>query len=1134
MQVTQQAAHGTQATDLAQAIRRVAETASTEEDLRIGVEQALAPVRQVLGITPRYERTYPATVSVLGGGSSDAVYGHAVIEYKKPGVLSRKGGPEEAIWGRKDRTGKRRGGLVQYMQGEAAHYGGEREKALRRIIGIGIDGQNILFLRYRGDKRPPPPAEPPLPSAQLALFELPAVKGGFQPMGPYPVTEESISLLLAYLRALRRRPLTPEALADDFGPKGGIARDMVATLYERLVDALTQPNNPYPQAATLFSEWDRIFGIVYGQDIAKARQDASELAKLYGLSGSEELKPLLFAVHTYYALLMKFLAAELASLQSGSLVSSFVADLPALSGKEIQDRLADLEDGGLFARMGIHNFLEGDFFGWYLGAWHQDLEGSIRDMARALSDYEPATGSLQPEATRDLLKKLYQYLIPRELRHDLGEYYTPDWLAELVLDEVGYEGHLDSRVLDPACGSGTFLVLAIRRARDYADEKLIEPRETVGKILANIVGFDLNPLAVIAARTNYLLALGNLVRYKDPVEIPVYICDSILTPAQEAKSRPLEHQNDIPVPSVVREFWIPEEVVESGQVEAMTMLLENCVRRGYVAEEFLEQCHLRLKLRDSSSKATLATLATLYEKVLGLEREGRNGIWARIVKNAFAPIFQGRFDYVVGNPPWVLWGYLADEYRNATKRLWVDYGLFSLKGMAARLGSGEKDLSMLFTYACADAYLQHGGLLGFVITQEVFKAKGKGEGFRRFRLGEEGSHLGVLKAHDMVSLKPFEGAANKTAAIFLEKGRETTYPVPYFVWHKRPGSARLDTSLSLDEALTLTERQELRARPVGDSSVNPWQTVSEQQTAALQKLRGKPTYQARRGASTEPYGVYWLRLRAVRADGELVVENLPEMGKRPIRKVEASLESALVFPAVRGADIRRWQAKSEVYVLVVQDPETREGYPEARMKVKWPNTYGYLLNFKDELLSRGSRPIRELAERTVFYSMYGIGSYTFAPYKVVWKRMASDMVATVLTFLDTPFGKKPAIPTDTTSLIACNTSEEAHFLCALLNSAPARTYISSFSSAGRGFGAPSIITHMSLPGFDSTNTAHRRLAALSAKAHQLAAQGEGGEAELRRVETEIDRLAAQLWGITTKELAEIHQALAQPAKFAHI
>ncbi len=51
-------------------------------------------------------------------------------------------------------------------------------------------------------------------------------------------------------------------------------------------------------------------------------------------------------------------------------------------------------------------------------------------------------------------------------------------------------------------------MLAINRAKEYAEEHLLEEREVVDKILANIVGFDLNPLAVISARTNYLLALG--------------------------------------------------------------------------------------------------------------------------------------------------------------------------------------------------------------------------------------------------------------------------------------------------------------------------------------------------------------------------------------------------------------------------------------------------------------------------------------------------------------------------------------------------------------------------------------------------------------------------------------------------
>lgn len=69
-----------------------------------------------------------------------------------------------------------------------------------------------------------------------------------------------------------------------------------------------------------------------------------------------------------------------------------------------------------FNRLGIRNFLEGGFFGWYITAWDEELVESVREMTRLLSEFEPATSSLEPEATRDLLKKLYQYLVPRELR----------------------------------------------------------------------------------------------------------------------------------------------------------------------------------------------------------------------------------------------------------------------------------------------------------------------------------------------------------------------------------------------------------------------------------------------------------------------------------------------------------------------------------------------------------------------------------------------------------------------------------------------------------------------------------------------------------------------------------------------
>jgi len=93
-----------------------------------------------------------------------------------------------------------------------------------------------------------------------------------------------------------------------------------------------------------------------------------------------------------------------------------------------------------------------------------------------------------------------------------------------------------STLLDPACGSGTFLVMAINRIRKWYDENRelcrLDESELGRKILANVIGFDLNPLAVMAARTNYLIAIRDLVGHMDKVEIPVYLCDSIMTPSE--------------------------------------------------------------------------------------------------------------------------------------------------------------------------------------------------------------------------------------------------------------------------------------------------------------------------------------------------------------------------------------------------------------------------------------------------------------------------------------------------------------------------------------------------------------------------------------------------------------------------
>ncbi|HEY4759544.1 MAG TPA: N-6 DNA methylase [Thermoguttaceae bacterium] len=169
-----------------------------------------------------------------------------------------------------------------------------------------------------------------------------------------------------------------------------------------------------------------------------------------------------------------------------------------------------------------------------LWADNAELAVEFNQLFAAVEKYHPLPADPDPTLSGDLLKSLYQELFPRTLRRQLGEYYTPDWLARHVLDRVGYTGEVQQRLLDPACGSGTFLMMAIKRIRSAWASRHIDKSPTSSKaalcrhILSNVVGIDLNPLAAMTARANYLIAIHDLLPLAGPWEIPVFLGDSIL------------------------------------------------------------------------------------------------------------------------------------------------------------------------------------------------------------------------------------------------------------------------------------------------------------------------------------------------------------------------------------------------------------------------------------------------------------------------------------------------------------------------------------------------------------------------------------------------------------------------------
>ena len=1079
---------------LAQELLAKTRTAQTEEDVKMRVEPLLRRAFQQIGVDINivaYEKTTKLTAKRM-----DAVYGYLIIEYKGPSKLASRAAVQSA-----------EKQLQGYLEEEAQGHGAQAEAFLEKAVGVAMDDRRILFARYSKTARL---LSTPVPVGfeQGDLFPEVSPQRGFHFQGPYPLSAGSLACLLVYVRSAGRRPLTAADLATVFGPSHEVARLLVSELYSAAMRG--QRRSLLPRVATFYAEWDRIFGVVYGEKLEKAEQAAEETAHLYNLPSGIRLKPLLFAIHTFYAFLMKLIAIELLALQRDAHVDSFVSGLVALGDQEVKDKLSEMESGLGFSERGIANFLEADFFSWYLDAWTARLAAAVRGVIRGLADFEPATPILEPDWTRDLLQKLYELLVPKILRHGLGEYYTPDWLAGHLVEQTGYDGAPGIRFLDPACGSGTFLVQAIHRAAHHAEKQTKVRIAEVGRsILNGIVGFDLNPLAVLAARTNYLIAFARFLPYVRPISIPVYLCDSVLPPDRDPED---QHQAELFNPDTVvfrtkeHDYVFPISMKHKERIDLFTGLVMDGLRGKLDAAQFRKLLGDKLDLPATE----LARLVEIYARIKKLDDEKRDGIWAHYIKNAFAPVYVGQFDYVIGNPPWIRWGYLADEYRKLTLKLWHNYGLFSLKGHETRLGAGEKDFSMLFTYACADRYLKDGGILGFVITQEVFKSKGAGEGFRRFRLGAKGPELKVLSMEDLVQLQPFQGAANKTALFTLKKGAPTRYPVPVVEWRRKPGVGRIPPEWPLATVLENTERSKMQAIPVDPQRpVSSWQTAKCAALELSARLKGVNPYTARLGARVEPYGVFWLHLKEVRPDGKLVIENQHDRGKRMISKVSNAIEPDLIYPAVSGGDLVRFGIKTPFFVLIAQDPAKREPYPEDWMLEHVPLTFAYLKQFEKVLRSRGSNIVRQLAERTEFYAMFGIGTYTFARYRVVWKRMAAHMAAVVLDGWKTPFGRKTLIATDTTSLITAKSADEAHYLCALLNSRTVDEFIRSFSSGGRGFGAPSVVKNIAIPRFDERQPTHRRLAELSRQAHEEVDRGH----DIAEIEGQINATSEELWNL---------------------
>ena len=517
---------------------------------------------------------------------------------------------------------------------------------------------------------------------------------------PYGFVLEEAKDWLPLYEWLRDKALTPlddltpshEAIQDHFGP--------ASPLYQRDIDGLRELYHANADSETVKVKrrlWHDLLKTALGE-VAYTTEDLDEhLRSSIGREGydTEEMDDL-FVRHTYLTAVVGMVVQASFGIDIRELAESDPADL--LRGRE------------LHRRTGLQGVLESDFFSWPAEVGGLPL---IQALARRVARFDWA------QAPADIAVLLYQSVIPAEERRQLGEYYTPDWLARAMVRELVADP-LKQSVLDPACGSGAFLTEAVAHFIDAANDARWDPPDTLSRLRVSVTGIDVHPVAVHLARAAWTLAARPAIQsaasagFSSPITIPVYLGDSLQLRFR-AGDMFAEQEVTIDVQDELdTRLVFPVSLVDRAEnFDALMSGVADAIESGQDPFLALDDNHVNDPLERQ-------TLSDTIGKMQQLHAQGRDHIWAYYTRNMVRPVALSRakVDVVIGNPPWINYNQTADVLRDELERLSKEqYGIWAGGRYAT-----HQDVAGLFFARSVELYLQQGGVIGFVMPHSALQA----------------------------------------------------------------------------------------------------------------------------------------------------------------------------------------------------------------------------------------------------------------------------------------------------------------------------------------------------------------------------------------------------------------------------
>ena len=794
--------------------------------------------------------------------------------------------------------------------------------------------------------------------------------------------------------------------------------------------------------------WNRLLSVAYGAEV-----------------GDDTL----FLQHTYLVVVAKAVAW------------SAMIDAPA------PDATALLH-GAAFSDLGIEGQSEADFFDWVLEA-----EGGadlVMRIARQVNRFRLR------DIRVDILKALYESLIDPETRHDLGEYYTPDWLAARMVS-TAVDSPLEQRVMDPACGSGTFLFHAVRAVLSAAQAIGMHSEEAVRRATRQIAGIDIHPVAVIFARVTYLLALMPALREGHPgsLPVPVYLGDALqwnlarpgekeTEPDMFAGARTLE----IFVPAVTLDGPTPRRLAaatlnfpaavasDAGLFDrVLNTMIEFGARSRSVA-------HFGAWIERLSSVATddRDVLKDTYELMARLQSEGRNHIWGYVARNLARPVWLSsegqKADVVIGNPPWLAYRRMRGAYQ---ERYWAEAR--AAKVWWSGRGTSANDLSSYFFLRSALLYMRESGQIALIMPQAAMSRRA----YANFRRGE------------VVRFGTFEFWLRFTEAWAFGPEVWPLFPVPccvlYANRHDRAIAASLPAQvLRFEGNLPRRDASEAEAAAKLTGAIAPWPAIAsdESESRYRRAFRQGAILVPRRLVLVEP--VQTTGMLPANPTFPLVRGRVGKQDKSPWKAVEPpqdTIEGAFLRPALLGESVAPFRVISPLQAVIPWNEERGELMDSGKAANRGYPRLARWLERAEALWNENGRGRRSFLEQYDYFGQLS-AQFPIAPIRVVYAASGTHPAAAVVE-------EYASVVEHKLYWAQVESPREARYLCGLLNSEALRTEVEQFQSQGQ-WGARDFdkyVFNAPIPRFDEGNALHRRIALAAGIAETVAEQVDLKEGE---------------------------------------